>query len=73
MFYNYSLAGYFILLCVAFVATLNGLMIIKTRTFNVPLGVEEWRVDGTPAVRVGGGLVILGIASFVGLMWALFG
>lgn len=71
MFYNYSLAGYFILLCVAFVATLNGLMILKTRTFNVPLGVEEWRVEGTAAVWGGAGLVALGALSFAGLIWAL--
>ena len=49
MFYNYSLAGYFILLFVAFVATLNGLMILKTRTFEMPFGSGE-RVEGTAAV-----------------------
>jgi len=72
MFYNYSLAGYFILLCVAFVATLNGLMIVKARTFNVPLGVEEWRVDGTSATWTGVGLVGLGVLSFAALVWTLF-
>lgn len=71
MFYNYSLAGYFILLCFAFVATLNGLMILKTRTFNVPLGVEEWRVEGTSAAWGGAILIALGVLSFVALVVAL--
>ena len=48
MFYNYGLAGYFILLFVAFVATLNGLTILRTKTFEMPGGS---RVDGQSGQR----------------------
>ncbi len=70
MFYNYSLVGYFILLFVAFVATLNGLTILKTRTFEMPGGP---RVDGHSAVWGGLGLLALGVLSFAVLLWSLVG
>jgi hypothetical protein len=70
MFYNYSLVGYFILLFVAFVATLNGLMILKTKTFELPGGS---RVEGQSAVWGGLGLIALGVASFAALVLSLIG
>ncbi len=70
MFYNYSLAGYFILLFVAFVATLNGVTILKTRTFEMPGGS---RVDGQSAVWGGLGFMALGVLSFAVLVWSLVG
>ncbi len=71
MFYNYSLAGYFILLFVAFVATLNGLIILKTRTFRMPFGAGE-RVEGPAAMWGGVGLIVLGLLSLAALVWVLF-
>lgn len=68
MFYSYSLVGYFVLLCVAFVATLNGLMILKTRTFQMPFGSHE-RIEGASAVWGGYGLIALGLLSFAALVW----
>ncbi len=70
MFYNYSLAGYFILLFVAFAATLNGLTILKTKTFEMPGGA---RVDGQSALWGGLGLIALGVLSFAMLVWSLVG
>lgn len=67
MFYNYSLAGYFILRFVSFVATLNGLMILKTRTFELPFGGHE-RVEGAAAMWGGYGLIALGLASLAALV-----
>ena len=72
MSYNYSLVGYFILLFVAFVATLNGLTILKTRTFENPFGSHE-RIEGRSAVWGGFGLITLGLLSFAALVWSLVG
>lgn len=68
MFYNYSLAPYFILLAVAFVATLNGLMILKTRSFSAPFRSGE-RASEQVALIAGYALVTLGAASFFALAW----
>ncbi len=70
MFYNYSLAGYFIFLAVAFVATLNGLMIVKTQCFEMPFGAQA-RVEGRSAVWAGLGLIALGLLSLAALVWTL--
>lgn len=65
MFYDYRFAPFLILLCVGFVATLRGLMVLKTRTMEVtvPFGSEA-RLDGTAATWAGAGLVALGLLSF---------
>jgi hypothetical protein len=68
MFYNYSLAPYFILLAVGFVATLNGLMILKTRSFSAPFRSGE-RASEQAALIAGYALVTLGVASFLALAW----
>lgn len=72
MFYNYTFAIHFILLCVAFVATLNGLMILKTRSTD-PQGAFRTSVTGAAAVRIGSALVAVGLGSFLVLLWLLFG
>lgn len=68
MFYNYSLAPYFILLALAFGATLNGLMILKTRSFSAPFRSGE-PASAQTALMAGYALVTLGIASFLALAW----
>lgn len=71
MFYNYSLAGYFILAFVAFWATLKGLETLKTRTFAVPFGDERRPIEGPGAMRAGVALLALGAISLLGLVVAL--
>ena len=65
MFYNYSLAIYFILLFVGFAATLNGAMILKTRSFTPPGGGGQ--IEGRAATWSGVGLIVLGLASLATL------
>lgn len=69
MFYNYSLAIYFILLFAGFVATLNGAMILKTRSFVPPGGREQ--IEGPAAMWGGVGLVVLGLTSLAALVGML--
>ena len=67
MFYDFRFAPFLFLLCAGAVTTFRGLIIIKTKTFEVPLGSYN-RVDGTPATWAGAGLVTLGLLSFVALV-----
>jgi hypothetical protein len=70
MFYNYQYAIHFILLCVAFVATLNGLMILKTHSTE-PVGALQTTLTGSAAVWRGAALVTLGAVSFLAFLWLL--
>jgi hypothetical protein len=45
-------------------------MILKTRTFELPLGGGA-RVDGEAAVWGGVGLIAIGLVSLVTLVWTL--
>ena len=66
MFSNYSLAGFFLLLLVGFVATLKGFTTIKTRAFRSPVG--DYSVTGQAAVLWGIALVAVGLASLATLV-----
>jgi hypothetical protein len=70
MFYNGRYFLQFLLFVMFLYATLDGLMIIKVKSYEGLL--SRWnRVEGTPAVLAGGTLVALGFASLVALV-ALF-
>lgn len=66
MFYDFRFAPFLLLLCAGAVATFRGLVIMKTKTFEVPFGSYA-RVDGTAATWAGAGLLALGLLSFATL------
>ena len=70
MFYNGRYFLQFLLFLVFLYATLDGLTIVKIKSYEGLL--SGWRrVEGKPAVLAGGTLVALGVASLVALV-ALF-
>ena len=69
MFYNYSLAGYFLLLFVGFLATLKGLITIKIRLFESPIG--DYSATGQEAVAWGTALIVVRLGSWAMLVWVL--
>ncbi len=69
MFYDYSLAPYFLLLFVGFMATLKGFITIKVRLFESPIG--DYSATGKEAVLWGTALVVVGLGSWAMLAWLL--
>jgi len=69
MFYNYSLAPYFLLLFVGFMATLKGFTTIKVRLFESPIG--DYSATGQEAVLWGTAFVVVGLGSWAMLVWVL--
>ena len=67
MLFNARFFVHFALFLVFLYATFSGLSIVKVRCYESPFGAGR-RVEGTPAVLAGAGLVAVGLAALVGII-----